>query len=171
MINDLKYALRMLAKAPAFTAIVVLTLALGIGANTAIFSVVHAVLLRPLPITEPDQIVQLYESKDHPAGFTGSVSAANLRDWREQNNVFTGIAAYGFQNFALQGKDSPERLIGVRASANYFSVMGARPLLGRDVCRRRRSGRPQRCCRDQRAGLARAICGRSGDRRPHDHAR
>ena len=131
MINDLKYAIRMLAKAPAFTAIVVLTLALGIGANTAIFSVVHAVLLRPLPISEPDRVVQLWESKDHPAGFTGSVSAANLRDWREQNSVFTGIAAYDFKNFALQGKESPERLIGVRASANYFNVMGARPLLGR----------------------------------------
>ena len=131
MINDLKYALRMLAKSPAFTAIVVLTLALGIGANTAIFSVVHAVLLRPLPITEPDRVVQLWESKDHPPGFTGTVSAANLRDWREQNSVFTGIAAYGYQNFAFQGNETPERVFGLRASANYFNVMGARPLLGR----------------------------------------
>ncbi len=131
MIADLKYALRMLLKTPGFTLIAIATLALGIGANSAIFSVVNAVLLRPLPLTEPARLVQLYESKEFPAGFLGSSSAANVRDWREQNNTLEGIAAYRYRDFALQDRQNPERLIGVMVSADYFRVLGARPLLGR----------------------------------------
>ena len=131
MQSDLRYAVRLLLKSPGFSLIAILTLALGIGANTAIFSVVNAVLLRPLPLTEPGQLVQIFETKKFPAGFLGSSSAANLNDWREQNTTLTGIAAYQYQDFALQEKSSPERILGTLVSANYFRVLGAQPLLGR----------------------------------------
>ena len=131
MMTDLKYAVRLLLKSPAFTVIAIATLALGIGANSAIFSVVNAVLLRPLPLTEPDRLVQIYESKEFPAGFLGSSSSANVRDWREQNNTLEGVAAYHYQDFALQDRQNPERVIGVMVSADYFRILGARPLLGR----------------------------------------
>ena len=129
--NDLRYACRLLLKSPGFSFIAILTLALGIGANTAIFSVVNAVLLRPLPLSEPGRLVQMFESKKFPAGFLGSVSAANLNDWRAQNTTLEGIAAYQYQDFALQNQATPERVLGVTVSANYFRVLGAQPLLGR----------------------------------------
>src|SRR3954469_10491144 len=129
--NDLRYAIRMLLKSPGFSLVAVLTLALGIGANTAIFSVVNAVLLRPLPLTNPDELVQLWESKDFPAGFQGSVSAPNFIDWQEQNTVFSAIASFRYQDFALQTKQNPERLVGVVVTPNYFRVLGASPMLGR----------------------------------------
>jgi len=131
MMTDLRFAFRMLFKSPIVALIAFATLALGIGANTSIFSVINGVFLRPLPLTDPDQLVQLWESKTFPPGFRGTGSAANVRDWREQNTVFTGIAAYRYQGFALQGKENPERLPGAVVSANYFSVLGAKPLLGR----------------------------------------
>ncbi|MFL6526603.1 MAG: ABC transporter permease [Chthoniobacterales bacterium] len=131
MISDLKYAWRMLMKTPLFTAIAIATLALGIGANSAIFSVVNTVLLRPLPLNAPEQLVFLEETKEFPPGFYGSVSAGNLRDWREQNTTFESICAYQYASFAFQDRDTPERISGAAVSANYFSTLGARPLLGR----------------------------------------
>jgi putative ABC transport system permease protein len=131
MMTDLRFAFRMLFKSPVVTLIALATLALGIGANTSLFSVINGVLLRPLPLKDPDELVQLWESKPFPPGFRGTASAANLRDWREQNTVFSGIAGYRYQSFALQGKESPERLAGALVSANYFSVLGTKPLLGR----------------------------------------
>ena len=92
ILKDLRYAFRMLRRKPGFTAVAVLTLALGIGGNTAIFSVVNAVLLRALPYPEADRLVRLYESL--PQGGTGSVSVPNLMDWRAQSDAFTGLAAY-----------------------------------------------------------------------------
>src|SRR5438046_10541724 len=100
LIQDLRYGVRMLAKRPGFTLVAVFTLALGIGANSAIFSVVNAVLLRPLPFKEPEQLIKLWES--YPRGF-GTVSVPNLKDWREQNTVFTAIAAYQPAGYSLQG--------------------------------------------------------------------
>jgi putative ABC transport system permease protein len=91
LLRDLHYAVRMLARRPGFTAVAIFTLALCIGANSAIFSVVNAVLLRPLPFKEPAQLIKLWET--YPRGF-GTVSPPNLKDWREQNNAFTGLAAY-----------------------------------------------------------------------------
>lgn len=129
--TDLRFAFRMLFKSPVVTLIAFATLALGIGANTSIFSVINGVFLRSLPLKDPEQLVQLWESKQFPPGFRGTGSPANVRDWREQNTVFTGIAAYRYQGFALQGKENPERLPGMLVSANYFSVLGAKPLLGR----------------------------------------
>jgi putative ABC transport system permease protein len=129
--NDLRYAWRMLLKTPAFTAVAILTLALGIGANSVIFSVVNGVLLQPLPLIAPERLVQLFESKEFPAGFLGTASAGNVRDWREQNTTFENLAAYQYQNFALQDRETPERVAGVAVSANYFPTLGANPLLGR----------------------------------------
>jgi putative ABC transport system permease protein len=128
-IQDLRYAIRMMAKRPGFTIIAALTLALGIGANTAIFSAVNAVLLKPLPFPESEQLVDLSETFK-PNGF-GSVSVPNYEDWKNQNTVFAGISAYSFTSFNLEGGDTPQRVPGIRVSANYFDVLGIKPALGR----------------------------------------
>lgn len=127
--QDLRYGVRMLAKNPAFTFVAMLTLALGIGANSAIFSVVDAVLLRPLKFKDPEQLVRMWETL--PQGGTGTVSPPNLKDWREQNDVLAGIAAFSTPNFNLQSQDSPERIPGAAVTPEFFDVMGAPPRLGR----------------------------------------
>jgi len=127
--QDLRYAIRTLIKRPGFTIIATLTLALGIGANTAIFSVVNAVLLRPLPFPESNQLLDLAETFK-PNGW-GSVSVPTLEDWKAQNDVFTGISAYLFTNFNLQTGDTPQRIPGINVSANYFDVLGIKPTIGR----------------------------------------
>ncbi|HEV2668302.1 MAG TPA: ABC transporter permease, partial [Blastocatellia bacterium] len=127
--QDLRYGLRMLAKKPSFTAVAVFTLALGIGANSTIFSVVNAVLLRPMPLEDPDRLIKIWETF-LPSG-QGTASIPNLKDWREHNTVFNGIAAYQSSSFNLRGQDSPERLQGSAVSPNFFDVVGVRPRLGR----------------------------------------
>jgi putative ABC transport system permease protein len=129
LFKDVRYGLRMLRRRPGFTAVAVLTLALGIGANSAIFSVVNAVLLRPLPYPEPEQLVSVYESL--PQGGTGSVSVPNLIDWRAQSDVFTGIAAYQYGDFNLQEEQQPVRAVGVYVTPNFFDVLGVTPEAGR----------------------------------------
>jgi putative ABC transport system permease protein len=129
--QDIRYGARMLLKQPSFTVVAVMTLALGIGANSAIFSVVNAVLLRPLALSEPDQLVNLYETLPQGGGALGSVSTPNLFDWREQNDVLTGIAAFTHADFSLQGTDSPQRIVGASVSANFFNLLGVAPLMGR----------------------------------------
>jgi putative ABC transport system permease protein len=129
VIQDIRYGIRTLAKRPGFSLVAVFTLALGIAANTAIFSVINTVLLKPLPFPESQQLVDLSETFK-PNGF-GSVSVPNLEDWRAQSDVFTGIAAYYFTSFNLQGSDSPQRISGLTVSPNYFEVLGVRPVLGR----------------------------------------
>jgi putative ABC transport system permease protein len=127
-IQDLRYAIRMMAKRPGFTIIAAVTLALGIGANTAIFSAVNAILLKPLPFPESEQIVDLSETfKD---GW-GSVSVPYYEDWKNQNTVFAGIAAYQGTSFNLSTTETPQRVPGLRVSANYFDVLGVKPELGR----------------------------------------
>jgi predicted permease len=127
-IQDLRYAIRMMAKRPGFTIIAALTLALGIGANTAIFSAVNAILLKPLPFPESEQIVDVSETfKD---GY-GSVSVPYYEDWKNQNTVFTGLAAYQFASFNLSTTDTPQRISGIRCTANYFDVLGVKAALGR----------------------------------------
>src|SRR5262245_35957948 len=127
--QDLRYGARMLAKNPGFTLVAVITLALGIGANSAIFSVVNGVLLRPLPLEDPDRLIKIWETF-LPSG-QGTVSVPNLKDWREQNTVFNGIAAYTFSSLNLREQDSPERLQGATVTTNFFDVVGVRPRLGR----------------------------------------
>ena len=122
----------MLAKNPGFTTVAVLTLALGIGANTAIFSVINAVLLKPLPFTHPDRLVQIWET-DPRVGFDREpVSPYNFRDWQSQSHDFAAMAAYEYDHFSLTGAGAAVGLSGIRVSADFFRVLGARPFLGRD---------------------------------------
>ncbi len=131
LLQDLKYGLRMLARNPGFTAVAVLTLALGIGANTAIFSVVNAVLLRPLPYQDPDRLVIVWE-QNLPRGWTTNiVSAANFDDWGKQNTVFTDMAAVDPTSFNLTGSGEPLEIGGERVTANLFSLLGVQPMRGR----------------------------------------
>src|SRR5437899_6070329 len=127
--QDLRYAVRMMGKNLGLTAIVGVVLALGIGANAAIFSVVNAALLRPLPYADPDKLVRL--SEDSPNVPQMSISYPNFLDWREQNKVFSGIAAMQFRSLNLTGTAEPERLAGRGVSAEFFDVLGVRPAVGR----------------------------------------
>ena len=134
LLQDIRYGFRMLVRNPGFTVVVVLVLALGIGANTVIFSVVNAVLLRPLPYPEPEQLVRIKEL--WPPGsrrrmFPGMVSARFYQVWREQSQMSSQITAYGGYEGTLTGGDYPERITGCFVSANFFSVLGVRPAKGR----------------------------------------
>jgi putative ABC transport system permease protein len=135
LMQDLRYGLRMMRRAPGFTAMAVIVLALGIGANTAIFSVVNTVLLRPLPFDQPDRLVQLWHTPPQ-ASFPGvkefPVSPANFIDWREQSRAFEGMSAYGFGRYTLTGSGDPEAIRVCAASSGFFSILHVRPLLGRD---------------------------------------
>jgi len=119
----------MLCKQPGVTAVAVITLALGIGANTAIFSVVNAVILRPLPYKNPDRLVSLWENV--PVRGRWRVTPANYLDWKKQNTTFADMAAFGAGSMTLTGGGEPEQLLGTRASAGYFNVIGVEPVLGR----------------------------------------
>src|SRR5438477_263180 len=127
--NDLKFAVRHLLKNPGFTAVAVLTLALGIGANTAIFSVVNGVLLKPLPYDQPGQLVQVWEAPS--PGKRSSVSPGVFLDWKLQSIRFDSLAAFNNADLNLTGIGEPERLNGLRMSARGLDVLRARPLLGR----------------------------------------
>lgn len=130
--KDLRYAVRSLRKRPGFTLIVLLTLTLGIGANTAIFSVVHAVLLAPLPYPQPEQLVVL-TAKNEKTGLTQRpVSYLNLKDWQAQNQVFEHLAGLRAESFSLTDRQEPERVSVLRASVNILALLGVKPLLGRD---------------------------------------
>ena len=131
VLQDARYALRMLAKNPAFTSIAIIALALGIGANSAIFSVVNAVLLRPLPFKHPEQLVMVWENAAHLGFPRDTPSPANFLDWQKQATSFTGIAAMFERSFNLTGVGEPERLEGRRVSANLFELLGISARLGR----------------------------------------
>ena len=127
--QDLRYGLRVLAKKPGFTLVAVITLALGIGANSAIFSVVNAVLLRPLPYVEADRLV--YLSERHQQYPEMSISYPDFADWRAQNNVFEHIGVVNFRDYNLTGSGEPERLRTGQASADFFSALRVQAALGR----------------------------------------
>jgi putative ABC transport system permease protein len=131
LLQDLRYTLRMLVKAPGFTAVALLTLALGIGGNTAIFSVIDAVLLRPLPFQNPDRLVTLWESNPQQEMDRAAVSPPNYVDWSTQSQTLEHIAAYRYWGFVLTGGGEPERIIGARMSASLLSLLGVKPILGR----------------------------------------
>lgn len=128
--QDIRYGLRMLAKSPGFTATAVFTLALGVGATTAIFSVVYGVLLRPLPYRNPEQIVRLWEQND--TGGHMNFADPNFEDLRAQNHCLQGVAEYysGFEN--VTGPSEPSRTITAGVSHDFFQVMGVQPVVGRD---------------------------------------
>jgi len=136
LLQDLRYGARMLLKKPGFTLVAVVTLALGIGANTAIFSVVNAVLLRPLPYDDPQQLVIVWQTNQEALRKLGiqrlSVTYADFYDWRDQNHVFAAIAALDPRQFNLTGQGEAEKLNGVRMTPSLFSVLGVKPVIGRD---------------------------------------
>ena len=129
LIQDIRYGVRMLARSPGFAAIAILTLALGIGANTAIFSLVNAILLRPLPFRQSQQLVVMF---GHTAQIrrTG-ISYADFEDWRKQNRSFAGLSLWQSQSVNLTGQERPERLRGSFVSANFFQLLGISPAMGR----------------------------------------
>jgi putative ABC transport system permease protein len=131
LIQDLKYGLRMLAKDPGFTAVAVLTLALGIGANTAIFSVVNGVLLRALPYKDAGRLVFVAATNRSENINSGVTSYPDFADWRAQNHVFSGLAAYRAQSYDLIGGGQPERIRGVRATGDLLPLLEEKPALGR----------------------------------------
>src|ERR1700733_4233405 len=134
ILQDLRYALRQLRKSPGFTAVAVVTLALGIGANTAIFSVVNGVLLRPLQFRDPDRIVRVWHvppPKSFPGMTTFSVSAANYLDWEKQNHVFDRMAIIAYHGFTITGGGKPEQIDASAVSAGFFPTLGVQPILGR----------------------------------------
>src|SRR5215208_6504970 len=130
LIRELRFGARMLLKNPGFTLVAVVTLALGIGANTAIFSVVNAVLLRPLDYVEPERVVALWENVPAKGG-RWRVAPANFLDWKQQNQVFEAAAAFGASTLNLTGEGEPAELSGSRVSEGYFGALGVRPALGR----------------------------------------
>jgi putative ABC transport system permease protein len=127
--RDLIYGLRQLRRAPGFTAVAVVTLALGIGANAAIFSFVNAVLLERLPYPHPEQIVMVWE--EPPGGGRNGISTMNFLDWKRQNTVFTAMAAETGGSMTLTGGDRPLQLQGSRVGASFFNIFGVKPMLGR----------------------------------------
>ncbi len=132
MITDIRYAFRMLAKSPAFAGVVVLTLALGIGANAAIFSLLDQVLLQSLPVANPDQLVVLsaYDPKDGPS-IDGAFSYSMYQDLRDRNAAFSGVIARGGAQMNVTYGDQTERVLGELVSGNFFEVLGVRPWAGR----------------------------------------
>lgn len=129
LLQDLRYGARTLRKSPGFTLVAVMALALGIGANTAMFSVVNSVLLRPLPYTEPERLLKLYTSM--PQFRDASISYPNFLDWQQRSRSFEAMAAYRTTSFNLTGSANPERLRGEMASATMFPVLGIKPIIGR----------------------------------------
>jgi len=129
--QDLRYAIRQFLKTPGLTAVVVITIALGVGANTALFSVVNGLLLNPLPYPQPDQLVALRESK---ANFEyGSIPYPNFRDWQKDNRTFSSMAVWRNSAFSLTGKGEAEQVSGQFVSSDFFSIFGVKPLVGRAI--------------------------------------
>src|SRR2546430_426326 len=138
MLNDIRYGLRQLWKHPAFTIIAVLTLALGIGANTAIFSVVNAILLKPLPFPAPEQLLAV--GMTNPDSGTsreqlGSLSYPDYLDFRKQNRTLLNIALYREETVSLSEPSGAQSLVRVKCSGDFFDVLGIRPIIGRSFSR------------------------------------
>jgi predicted permease len=131
LLQDIRYGARVLGRNKSFTAAAVLTLALGVGANSAIFSVVNSVLLRPLPFDEPERLVRVYEKRLKLGRTRNVVSAPDFLDWRAQNKVFDSVSAYTGWSTALTGGDEPRQVTGTVASADLFRVLRAAPMMGR----------------------------------------
>ncbi len=129
--QDFRFALRMFRKSPGFAAIVVLTLALGIGANSTIFSIINAVMLRPLPYANADRVMMLYESNPSRGFPQFSASPANFSDWRDQNRSFEHVAALTAGWFGFSANGAAERIMGTETTSGFFQMLGVNPVLGR----------------------------------------
>lgn len=129
--QDVRFALRLLLRTPLLTTSIIATLALGIGIASAIFSLVHAVVLRPLDYDQPDRLVQLFETGTREGGEADWVAYPNFRDWRDKNDVFEAMAAYRYRLFTLTGAEGAESYLGLECTDRLFSVLRTQPLLGR----------------------------------------
>lgn len=139
LIKDVKWSLRMLRRQPGFAAMVIITLALGIGANTALFSVVNAVLLQPLPYHEPDRLVRVWSARPEDGVTHGTTSTLDLQDWFEQNASFEDIGGYPalhMRGFVLTGQDRPEEIATSYVAEGFFETLAAAALHGRTIERR-----------------------------------
>jgi hypothetical protein len=135
LLNDVRFAFRMLRHSPGFTIVAALTLALGIGASTSIFSVVDAVLLRALPYANPQKIVRVWEQT--PAGHRLQVADRNFDDFRSQNNTFAHLAEYGELLRSVSGGSEPVRVHIAEVTSGFFEALGVAPFRGRPFCARR----------------------------------
>ena len=131
LLQEMRYSMRMLAKRPGFTAAALIILAAGIGLNTAIFSVVNSILLRPLPYKEPDRLVQIWETWPPSGSYTGSVSPNNFLDWKTQAQTFEDMSIFWMWLYTLSGTNEPTEIPGLKVSSNFFTVLGVTPQLGR----------------------------------------
>ncbi len=129
--QETRYAIRKLLRNPGFTVVAVAALALGIGANTAIFSVVNAVLIRPLPFQDPDRLVVIWESNLQQNKERELVSPLTFRDWEENSSSFVSMAAWAWWGYSMTGTDEAETIAAIRTSPNLFSLLGVEPALGR----------------------------------------
>ncbi|MET0646277.1 MAG: ABC transporter permease [Pyrinomonadaceae bacterium] len=130
LLQDVRYGVRTLIKNPGVALLAVFALGLGIGANSAIFSIVNAIMLRPLPVSEPDRLVLLFESKPEAGITKGQVSYDNYVEWKQRSTVFENTAAYQSQSFNVSTQAEPERVAGARVSSDFFAVVAARPARG-----------------------------------------
>ncbi|PYV82033.1 MAG: hypothetical protein DMG05_28870, partial [Acidobacteria bacterium] len=130
MLNDLRHGIRALLKSPGFTAVALLTLTLGIGANTAIFSVVNAVVLRPLPYPESHRLVRLQSINLAKGVAADGIALPDFRDWQEQNHVFEQMAAFNPGSTLLRTPEGAERLLATGITPGFFEVLGVPPFLG-----------------------------------------
>src|ERR1043165_3251278 len=131
MLKDIQYGVRILLKHWGVTLVALITLALGIGANTAIFSVVNAVLLRAFPYADADRLVLVWEKRQGGTTDQNVINLGNFSDWKEQNQVFSDMAAFFDRSFNLTSDGEPEEVPGEWATTNLFSVLGTNPVLGR----------------------------------------
>ena len=129
--QDAKYAIRMLFKNPGFTIVAVLTLAIGIGANTAIFSILNSVLFRSLPYQDPDRLILVLSSDTRHTRKGISASYPDFLDWQKQNSVFEQMSVLRAKNYTLTGFGEPERIMGGRISWNFFNLLGTKTKMGR----------------------------------------
>jgi putative ABC transport system permease protein len=131
LLQDIRFAIRMLTRNPAFTLVALVTLALGIGANTAIFSIVNAIVFRPLPYTAPERLVGIWTRDLTKPGTQYPAAFPTVRDWQQQTHVFKGVAAYAYNRFHVTGKEGTDETRGCFATTNFFDVMGVKPAIGR----------------------------------------
>jgi len=131
LLKDIQYGCRMLAKSPGFTAVAVLTLAIGIGANTAIFSVIDVAMFHALPYRDPERLVHLWETRPEHEFTQMEASRPNLLEWQASNHVFYGLAGYTGMNLSLTGRGTPQRIYAARVTSNFFDVLGITPTVGR----------------------------------------
>ncbi|MGB7624174.1 MAG: ABC transporter permease, partial [Terriglobia bacterium] len=135
LLRDVRYGLRMVVKNPAFSAIAIMTLALGIGSNTAIFTVINAVLLRSLPYDDSSRLVFVYAAQANAADQVGPFSYPRFTLLRDANHSFSGLAAFTSEVFNLTGRGDPEQIASARVSWNFFNVLGVKPSMGRTFIR------------------------------------